>query len=606
MGRRGLVSMRNAIVVLLSLLWTSSASAGDFDGRTWNISSGNASTYYIQHSPIGAYPAPGFFEPPPDGAVLKRMKSAGLVAFEDYIAWGAVERTPGQWDWSQHDRMETAMHAAGLKYVVYTWLHFPPVWLRDTQRDNRTLMRCLAHGQEAHYLSIFDPRTIDHYDHFYKNLKEHFGEKIDDVYACILGPYGEGNYPLMVPDWVNMGHCHEGWWAGDEFAIRAFRDAMQRKCGGDLGALNQAWGTSLKSFSDVRPPHELSDDKFKPSPSAFPTPQDRRRWLDFITWYHQSLVDFAEQSVQTVLKYFPKEKVRIKPGGTSHGINPITYGTDSPAFAKMLGRYGIVSQPADCVGAPFADKWLASAYQFYNVPLCTEPSGSLDRGTFLRRIFSDASCGASQLFTYEFEQHVPEIQQFIHLYTGKPGETEVAVFCPTTLHRLGGDLSPTIRAGYSLRDFCEYDILDEQLIHDGILKPDRYKALLIFQADYVEQRILDAMETHLKAGGKIILIGQTPVGNVEGKDWPPAGELPRTAPVNSDLKWLSDLQTPLANLKGVDAAHDGLWTCRRGKEIFVFNWTDEPIRKSIDGVEADVPPKTIWIKPRAKGKSGQP
>ena len=151
------------------------------------------------------------------------------------------------------------MHAAGLKYVVYNWLHFPPdLAPRRRPKSDRTLMRCLEHGQETNYLSIFDPRTIEHYDHFYKNLKAHFGDRIDDVYACILGPYGEGNYPLYVPDWVNMGHCHEGWWAGDEHAIRAFRAAMKAKYA-DVAKLNAAWGTTHASFDDVRPPKELAD-----------------------------------------------------------------------------------------------------------------------------------------------------------------------------------------------------------------------------------------------------------------------------------------------------------------------------------------------------------
>src|SRR5688572_32374911 len=94
--------------------------AQPFDGRRWNIASGNASTYYIRASPVGAEPAAGFTEAPPDAAWLKRMKAAGLTSYEDYVAWGAVEREPGKWDWSQHDRMEQAMHAAGLKYAVYT------------------------------------------------------------------------------------------------------------------------------------------------------------------------------------------------------------------------------------------------------------------------------------------------------------------------------------------------------------------------------------------------------------------------------------------------------------------------------------------------------
>ena len=153
-----------------------------------------------------------------------------FVANEDYIAWGAVEREPGKWEWRQHDAMEQALHKAGLKYVVYNWVHFPPVWLRE-QPAKRTLMKCLEHGEETNYLSIFDPRTIEWYDHFYKNVHEHFGDRVDDIYACILGPYGEGNYPLAVPDWINMGHCHEGYWCGDEYAIEAFQTAMERKYG---------------------------------------------------------------------------------------------------------------------------------------------------------------------------------------------------------------------------------------------------------------------------------------------------------------------------------------------------------------------------------------
>ena len=567
-----------------------------FDGRPWNISSGNASTYFIRSSPIGAEPK-DFAEAPPEAAVLQRMKAAGLMAYEDYVAWGAVERSPGVWSWDQHDRMEKAMHAAGLKYVVYTWLHFPPTWLRDDAKPDRTLVRCLEHGREAHYLSVFDPRTIEHYDHFYNELHAHFGDRVDDVYACILGPYGEGNYPLHVPHWVDMGHCHEGWWAADEHAVRAFAEAMRSKYG-DVGKLNSAWGTSLTSFADVRPPKELSDEKFKPSPTAFSPAHDKRRWLDFITWYHQALVDFAERSVQTVLKYFPKEKVRIKPGGTSHGINPITYGTDSPAFAKMLAKYGVVSQPADCVGAPFADKWLATAYQFYKVPLCTEPSGSLDRNTFVRRMFSDASCGATQLFTYEFEQHVPEIQKYVHLYTGQPGETEVALFCPSTFHRLGGDAGPTVMAGNALRDLCEFDVLDELLILDGALTTTRYKALIVAQADTVEQAVLTKLEAYAEAGGRVITLGELPFRNADGIASPLGKSAKVVIGMRPDGQWLRELAAELKNVRGVDGAVDGLWTCRRGDETFVLNWTDQPIRKLIDGAEIELAPRTIWVKPR--------
>lgn len=566
-----------------------------FDGRPWNISTGNLSVSFIQASPMGAFPRPGYFmEPPPSVDSQIHLKDLGLVANEDYVAWGAVEREPGQWSWQQHDAMEQALHKAGLKYVVYTWLHFPPVWLRESQKENRTLMRCLEHSQETYYLSIFDPRTIQWYDHFYKNLHDHFDDRIDNVYACILGPYGEGNYPLSVTSWVNMGHCHEGYWCGDPCAIKAFQLAMKRQYS-SVAKLNRAWNTNYQSFDDVHPPAELSNEKFQPAPQVFPTPQDKRRWLDFITWYHQAIIDFSEQSVKTVLKYFPAEKVRIKPGGNAGGVNPIAWGTYCPGYGKMAGKYPIVVQPADCQGAVFGDKWMGTAYQYYGAKECTEPASSLDHNGFVRRMFSDASSGASQLFTYEFESHAPDIQQYIRLYTGQPGETEVAVYCPTTLYRLGGSLQPTIAACVPLRDLCEFDVLDELLISDGALKTRHYKALILFQGETIDQPILKKIEAFRRAGGKVIAVGDAPIKNVEGQPWTGAMQITRVAPLGTKGKWLKELSPQLAGLKGVDGQIDGLWTCRRKNQVFVYNSTAKPVETQINGQTIQVAPSTIWL-----------
>lgn len=524
-------------------------------------------------------------EPPPGMDWLKKVHAQGLVAMEDYVAWGAVERERGKWNFSQHDAMEKQMHAAGMKYVVYDWAHFPPAWLRYT--PDCTLLRCCPHDEAANYLSVFDPRSIEWYDHFYKAVHDHFGDRIDDMYACALGPYGEGNYPLWVPDWVNMGHCHETYWAADPYAIKSFIAAMKTKYG-TVEALNAAWGTRLASLEDVRPPRELKDEKFKPSPAAFATPGDKRRWMDFIKWYTQSLIDFCGNSARALLKYYPPEKVRLKPGGTAGGINPVAWGTYSPGFAKMAKGLGIVLQPADSQGAIFADKWLGTAYQFYGVKLGTEPAGGLDAKGFHRRLFSDASAGAAQIFSYEFEQHAADIAKYAHLYTGHSGETAVAVYCPTTLWRLGADVWPTIRACNSLRDLCEFDVLDELLISDGALAAAKYKTLVIFQADIVEQEILEKIDAYLKAGGKVVFVGSSPVVNLDGKEWSPAGEVKHVVAVGKDKAWLGELAKLLEGVKGVDGKVDGIYTCRRGSQVLLFNTTGKAVKAEVDGRHVEV------------------
>src|SRR5690348_13572939 len=108
-----------AALVAFSLNTAVVAQVPPFDGRPWNLSTGNLSVGFIQGSPIGSFPKPDFLEAPPSVESLIKLKNSGLVADEDYIAWGAVEREPGKWDWRQHDAMEQALHKAGLKYVVY-------------------------------------------------------------------------------------------------------------------------------------------------------------------------------------------------------------------------------------------------------------------------------------------------------------------------------------------------------------------------------------------------------------------------------------------------------------------------------------------------------
>jgi hypothetical protein len=542
---------------------------------------------------MGAYPQPGYIEGPPSVDSLKHLKSLGLVAYEDYVGWGGVERAPGQWSWEQYDGMEKALHQAGLKYVVYDWVHFPPLWLRNQPQD-RTLMRCLAHDKEANYLSAFDPRTIGWFDHFYKNLHDHFGDRIDDVYACVMGPYGEGNYPLYVPEWVNMGHCHEGYWCGDPYAIQAFQTAMKRRYS-KIKALNRAWGTNYQSFDEVHPPAEASNEKFVPSPKAFPTAQDKRRWLDFITWYHQAIIDFAGQSVRTVLKYFPAKKIRLKPGGTAAGVNPIAWGTYCPGYAKMAGPYGIVLQPADCQGAIFGDKWAATAYQFYGVKEGTEPAGDLNENNFVRRMFCDASCGAAQFFGYQFEMHAANMRKYVQLYTGKPGETEIAVYCPTTLYRLGDALRPSIIAAPRLRDLCDFDVLDEVLITDGALKVPRYKALLMFQGDIIDRPILKKIDAFQRAGGKVVTVGKIETVDVEGRPWNPPSPVITVAPTGKNSPWREELAPIVAGMKGVDGRLDGLWTCRRGPQVFIYNTTTNAVPTTVDGHAIEVAAKSIWI-----------
>ncbi len=143
-----------------------------------------------------------------------------------------------------------------------------------------------------------------------------------------------------------------------------------------------------------------------------------------------------------------------------------------------------------------------------------------------------------------------------------------------------------------LRDLCDFDVLDELLIADGALKPDKYKILIAFQSDFIDQPILDKINDYVVHGGTILFAGSDPPCNLDGTQWKPiftrsAGKLIYAGGKLTDqLKKLAATIKPL----GWDGAADGVWTTRRGLQVFRYNNTDKAVK--VDGV--DVPAHEIW------------
>jgi hypothetical protein len=494
--------------IILFLMVCTIASAQQHTPR--RLATGNLSVDEIMRSPVGAHPAPETASLPPVVDALRPLVTEGLQVYEDYLAWGMVELAEGKVDWSHHDAVQEALAAAELPYTPYIWCHVPPTWLRDDPRAS--LMRCNLHDEPTHIFSIFDPRTLEWYERFYRALHEHFEDRIAEVYACILGPYGEGNYPLPYSDFVlNLGHRHEGYWCGDRYALPAFRVAMRSKYN-SIEKINRAWATTFTSFEEVEFPGEIQHEKLPPFVES--SPQDRRRWLDFITWYHQALVDFADESIARVVNVFGRERVATKPGGNAGWMNPLSWGTYCPAFAKVAGRHGITVQAADAHGAYWADKWSSTAYRFYGVPFRTEGAGAMDRNTFVRRLFADVSCGASGLFTYDIEKHMPDANKWLHLYRGEAGRTQVAFLAPTTDYFLNADVMPLVQQGMKLRDHLDYDVLDELLVRDGAA--DHYRILVVPNVRFIERDVIDVLTTWVRRGGMLVVSSEQAICDVEG------------------------------------------------------------------------------------------
>lgn len=576
------------------------------------LTTGNLSVDVITHSAIGAHPDPNYAPGLPTVEALRDLKGKGLWGYEDYIAWGVVEPEEGRWDWTHHDEVYRRVTAAGLVYIPYIWCHYPPVWLRND--DRIALMRSNNGGKVCYMFSIYDPRTLEWYRRFYQALKDHFGDRLTEVYACFLGPYAEGNYPLPYANFVvDVGDCPDGrYWCGDRFALPLFQAAMEKKYT-LIASLNAAWHTQLADFDAITFPAEIAADttnKGLARPIA-----DRRRWLDFIHWYHQALIDFCAGSIDCVAEVFGRERVAAKPGGNCGGMNPVSWGTYNPGFAKMAGAKRIPLQSADSHGAYWADKWTSTAYAFYGVPYRTEAAGGLDSDAFIQRTFTDISCGASRLFSYELDKHMPTCVRYLPLFTGERGKTDVALLAPTTLYYLGGDVVPAIAAGMQLRDYFDYDVLDELLIEDGALERGRYRVLIAAHCPVLEADTLERIRQWNDRGGLLIWAAEGPVQTVEGDTdlWinsaTPEGQrfgkgwVFRTAPAVESLAAASQrivyhsdtLPDGPPPMPLFDGQGDNVWTTERAHEVLFLNLGTEIVEKTIIW---DSKPTTVALPPK--------
>lgn len=568
------------------------------------LTTGNLSVEAIQHSPVGAAPDPAFHPPLPSVEDLTRLRHAGLDGYEDYIAWGMVEPREGEFDFAHHEKVCDLLTSAGLAYIPYIWCHVPPTWLRHDPRA--TLMQCNAHGEACNMLSIFDPRSLGWYEHFYRALHDRFRGNIAETYACILGPYGEGNYPLPYVDWVlSLGHCHEGFWCGDAYALPDFRKAMMRQYA-TIHALNTAWNTKLTSFDEIRFPDDVTSTTI--TPMQLRPIQDRRRWLDFIHWYHNALIDFAGKSADLVVRVFGRERVAVKPGGNAGWMNPLSWGTYCPGFAKMAGKRGIAAQSADSRGAYWADRWCSTAYAYYGVRYRTEAAGELDRPSFIRRTFSDASCGASRLFTYEIDKHLTDSVQWLRFFNGERSKTDIALLAPTTSYYLNADVHPAIETGNRLRDWFDYDVLDELLVHDGALlssdqissRPGarRYKVLVAIGCDVVEKDVLKRISDWTFSGGILVWASRKQVQDVEGGTDYPMNSADRSARTPFGGGWIlrtggaaADIADAVAtavdlprdgSARGLlDGKQDGVWCSEFNDHLLLLNLNQKPVTKSV-------------------------
>lgn len=183
----------------------------------------------------------------------RRMAELGLAWVRiGEFAWGRVEPRPGQFNWGWLDRAIEVLGAHGLKVVLGTPTATPPKWVLDRHPD---MLAVDAQGR---------PRKFGSRRHY---CFSHPGYRQESarIVTEFARRYGRN---LHVGAWQtdNEYGCHDTVLSYSDAARTAFRDWLrarfpaQDRNGGDIEALNRAWGNvfwsmDYEDFDDIDLPN---------------------------------------------------------------------------------------------------------------------------------------------------------------------------------------------------------------------------------------------------------------------------------------------------------------------------------------------------------------
>ena len=470
-----------------------------------------------QPSRPGARLALSFGGANPDWLTTLRLLGFSVWQYDtDHLSSNEV--APGQWDWTSAEEVYHRAREEGFLFALFPHYAFLPRWY--IEKEKPALTRCVEHGEEIPAISPWAPSFARWLDRQWSALARQFGGTQPRGSALVLGIHGDyGEAGLFTgarllsreqrEDWerrFGKAHNHKGFWCGDDSAQSSFRRAMLRKYG-DLAGLNKAWGTQFAKEEEIRYPRSPTEGK--------------RWWLDFVGWYQNGVTYFTDVVCRLSQRYFPRT-LRILPIGFPD--EDVRYGADISALVKVASRYGVAVRSTHAGYLPLAENEsfmlarIASACRFYEVPLWLETPGTLNAQRQAEALYEAVTQGATGLFDWAVNPitNEPVYEQNLRYLTTAQRVVDVAMFFPSTAVRLAdvGE-APTMRLGCAwARDLFAFDIVDERMIRDGAL--DRYRLLVFWEGQVVEQEVLEKIAQWVEAGGVAVAYDFGKVTSVEG------------------------------------------------------------------------------------------
>jgi hypothetical protein len=450
----------------------------------------------------------------PEMKVLQLYRELGMTSVQLYIEWNKIESTPGVYDWSAYDQDVEKLRAAGLKmgpFIICGSWYMTPQFVRD--EPGMVMFRCVEHNQDSGIPSLWCPNIRPHIERFMQAFADHYLDTgiLQYVILGITGDYGEGLYPI-VGNGPGAYHGHPGHWCNDPLALADLRRWLKERSDGKISQLNRGWKTRYRSFEDIKPFTRYQ----APSPRAY---------VDLIHWYRQSMTDYCDFWLKTAHSAFKQTPAYLCTGG----LMLPEHGADFSAQVKAASHYGagvrVTNEYSDYSTNVLQTRLVNSAGRRYGAFSAHEPASAVTPRGVLGRIFNAVSSGSSQLFSYPGAyvdaDHINAggevFKQYKHFLRDRKPVVPVAVFYPDTDRVLRTEASPE-RFHLALRKLVDYDLVDENMIQDGLLSS--YSYLVVSNTEHMDEPSLKAIYDWVHSGGVLLNINCM-VTDVEenGKTW---------------------------------------------------------------------------------------
>lgn len=255
---------------------------------------------------------------------LAKMRAIGVRAVSTDVWWGLVEgRAPGEFAWAYYDRLVDAIERADLRWVPILSFHacggnvgddcdvpLPAwVWTKHVGEpgivDEQSLRYRSERGRTtAEVVSVFGTRhVLEDYERFARAFAAHYAPRralVAEV-SVSLGPAGELRYPSYGAHDPEARFPSRGaLQAYSELAKASLRAYLAHRYAGHVGALDVAWGASLRSFDEIGPPGD-ADGFFARGEhlSAY--------GRDLTDWYADALLEHGRAVIARVVEVLDAE-----------------------------------------------------------------------------------------------------------------------------------------------------------------------------------------------------------------------------------------------------------------------------------------------------------